>query len=170
MATGSVEEVALALDRAAKDRGFRVFPVLLPGFREPFDPNALPPFLRTRTWVDFRRGDEDPRALQDLIHAIKGMPFGPETVDRAAATTSAPTAGCRCSTSDTREFFFGRDAEIQRLLEKLKRDALPGGPRSVGQRQVLARARRARCRRCMRGARRAASAGGSASCARAPPR
>src|SRR4051812_35783838 len=37
----SREELALAADRAAKDRAFRVFPVLLPGLPEPFDATNL---------------------------------------------------------------------------------------------------------------------------------
>ena len=45
------EELQVALDRAAKDRGFRVFLVLLPLIEEPFDATRLPPFLATRTWV-----------------------------------------------------------------------------------------------------------------------
>jgi hypothetical protein len=48
-----LQEVAIAIHRAATERGFRVFPVLLPGVDEPFDPNRLPHFLRTRMWVDF---------------------------------------------------------------------------------------------------------------------
>src|SRR5215207_2660009 len=48
------EEVAVALDRAAKERSFRVFLVLLPGLPDPFEPTILSPFLSTRTWVDFR--------------------------------------------------------------------------------------------------------------------
>ena len=116
-----LQEVALALDRGAKERGFRVFPVLLPGVREPFDPNRLPHFLRSRTWVDFRRGYDDRRALQDLIHAVKGIPFGPENVvipDNAVC----PYRGLQVFDLEHSEFYFGRDAEIQRLLEKLKRD------------------------------------------------
>lgn len=40
-----LQEVAVAIDRSATQRGFRVFPVLLPGVEEPFDPNRLPLFL-----------------------------------------------------------------------------------------------------------------------------
>ena len=62
------EEIGLALDRAAKTRSFRVFLVLLPGVSEPFDPNALSPFLSTRTWVDsaprHRLGGVGPGARQ----------------------------------------------------------------------------------------------------------
>jgi hypothetical protein len=76
--TWKLEEVDLAIDRAVAQRGFRVIPVLLPGVTEPFDPNGLPHFLRSRTWVDFRRGGNDKRALQDLINAVHGVPCGPE--------------------------------------------------------------------------------------------
>ena len=115
------QEVSLAVDRAAKDRGFRVFPVLLPGVREPFDPNRLPHFLRARTWVDFRRGYEDKRALQDLVHAIKGIPFGPETLTLRTDDV-CPYRGLEVFDAEHAEFYFGRDGEIQRLLEKLKTD------------------------------------------------
>jgi WD40 repeat protein len=114
-----LQEVALAVDRAAKERGFRVFPVLLPGVREPFDPNRLPHFLRARTWVDFRRGHEDKRALQDLVHAIKGIPFGAESVTLRSDDV-CPYRGLDVFDTDDAEFYFGRDAEIQRLLERLK--------------------------------------------------
>jgi hypothetical protein len=70
------EEIGLALDRAAKTRGFRVFLVLLPGVNEPFDPNSLSPFLSTRTWVDLRHGIETAASVQALVNAIKGVPLG----------------------------------------------------------------------------------------------
>jgi hypothetical protein len=73
------EEMAVALDRAAKDRSFRLFLVLLPGLPEPFDATSLPPFLSTRTWVDLRQGIEDARGIQSLISAVKGVPLCPET-------------------------------------------------------------------------------------------
>src|ERR1700710_3103208 len=34
-----LQELALALDRAARERSFRLFPVLLLGVQEPFEPN-----------------------------------------------------------------------------------------------------------------------------------
>src|SRR4051812_42919102 len=116
-----IQEVALAVDRGATEHGFRVFAVLLPGVREPFDPNRLPHFLRSRTWVDFRRGYDDPRALQDLIHAVKGIPFGPENV-ALPNNAVCPYRGLQVFDLEHSEFYFGRDAEIQRLLEKLKTD------------------------------------------------
>jgi CHASE3 domain sensor protein len=114
-----LQELAVALDRAARQQGFRVFPVLLPGVGEPFDPNRLPHFLRARTWVDFRRGCDDERALQDLINAVKGVPFGPD-VPVAPRVEVVPYRGLRVFGEQDAPFFFGRDREVQRLHEKLK--------------------------------------------------
>ena len=114
-----LQEVAVAIDRAATQRGFRVFPVLLPGVEEPFDPNRLPHFLRARTWVDFRRGRDDGRALQDLINAVKCVPFGPD-VPVARDDDVAPYRGLRVFAEEDAQFFFGRDRDVQRLVEKLK--------------------------------------------------
>jgi CHASE3 domain sensor protein len=114
-----LQELAVVLDRAARQRSFRLFPVLLPGVAEPFDPNHLPHFLRARTWVDFRRGGDDERALQDLIHAVKGVPFGPD-VPVAFDDGAVPYRGLRAFREEDAPFFFGRDREIQRLVEKLK--------------------------------------------------
>jgi energy-coupling factor transporter ATP-binding protein EcfA2 len=114
-----LQEVAVAIDRAATQQGFRVFPVLLPDVAEPFDPNRLPHFLGARTWVDLRRGIRDTRGLQDLINAIKGVPFGSE-VPVVAVSGVAPYRGLQVFGEEDARFFFGRDREVQRLLEKLK--------------------------------------------------
>jgi WD40 repeat protein/energy-coupling factor transporter ATP-binding protein EcfA2 len=114
-----LQEIAVAIDRAARERGFRVFPVLLPGVDDPFDPNRLPHFLRARTWVDFRRGHDDRRALQDLINAVKGVPFGPD-VPAVPNDAVVPYRGLRVFGEQDAQFFCGRDREVQRLLEKLK--------------------------------------------------
>ena len=114
------QEVDLALDRATKERGFRVFPVLLPGLGAPFEPNRLPHFLRTRTWVDFRAGSEDVRALQDLLHAVRGLPFGSDAPTRDANADICPYLGLRAFQESDAGLFFGREAEVQRLVEKLR--------------------------------------------------
>jgi hypothetical protein len=111
-------EVGVALHRAAADPTFRVFPVLLPGL-EPFESGLLPPFLRTRTWVDFRQGVDSARALQDLIHAVRGLPFGP-AVAIAPHDDVCPYLGLRTFEERDAGFFFGRDGDVQRLLEKLR--------------------------------------------------
>lgn len=112
-------EYKLANDRAAKDRNFRLFLVLLPGLPEPFDPSTLPPFLLIRTWVDLRSGIEDTRAFQSLINAVKGLPLGPERPIEARDDI-CPYRGLQAFDEEHADYFFGRDADIQRLLERLK--------------------------------------------------
>ena len=112
-------EFKLATDRMAKDRDFRVFLVLLPGLPEPFDATSLPPFLSTRTWVDMREGVAAPRALRTLINAIKGVAPGPETPIRPRDDV-CPYRGLRAFDEEHSEFFFGREADVQRLVERLK--------------------------------------------------
>jgi formylglycine-generating enzyme required for sulfatase activity len=113
------EELSVALDRAAKDKDFRIFPVLLPGLPEPFDDSGLPPFLKMRTWVDLRRGLDDPWSFQILVHAIQGTTPGPVTAIPLGQEI-CPYRGLQTFDEEHAEFFFGREREVQRLLEKLK--------------------------------------------------
>ena len=62
------EELDVAQNRAANDRDFRIIPVLLPNLPDPFDLSPLPPFLLSRTWVDFRPGLNDAR---DTVLVVK---------------------------------------------------------------------------------------------------
>ncbi len=107
------------LSRAVNDRSIRLFPVLLPGLPEPFAPSMIPTFLSVRTWVDLRKGIDDTRAFQSLINAIKGVPLGPE---RAIEPRNdiCPYRGLQTFDEAHAEYFFGRDGDIQRLVEKLK--------------------------------------------------
>jgi hypothetical protein len=114
------EELLVAQDRAAKDRTFRLIPVLLPGLADPFDAGSvLPPFLSMRMWVDLRAGIEDPANFQRLVSAITGVPPGPVGPAEPLAQTP-PYRGLRQFEEEQADFFFGRDADAQRLLEKLK--------------------------------------------------
>jgi WD40 repeat protein len=113
------QEVAVALDRAATDPEFRLFLVLLPGVPERFDAAGLSPFLRMRTWVDYRRGFDDERAFQGLVSAVNGVPLGPEVPIEPDAEL-CPYRGLEVFEEEHAEFFFGRDADVQRLFEKLK--------------------------------------------------
>src|SRR5689334_13839131 len=65
-------ELSVALIKAATDRQFRLFPVLLPGIEE-FDPAGLPPFLASLTWVDLRPGLGSEHALKELTNAVLGL-------------------------------------------------------------------------------------------------
>jgi energy-coupling factor transporter ATP-binding protein EcfA2 len=111
-------EMSVALNRAATDREFRLFPVLLPGL-EPFEPANLPPFLATRTWVDLREGPESERRLQDLINAVNGVPYGAD-VRPEQEEGPAPYQGLEPFDEGHARYYFGREAYVQRLVEKLK--------------------------------------------------
>jgi WD40 repeat protein len=113
------QEVAVALDRAATDPDFRVFLVLLPGVPERFNSAGLSPFLRMRTWIDYRGGLEDERAFADLVSAVNGLPLGPD-LPTEPDSERCPYRGLEVFEEEHAEFFFGRDADVQRLLEKLK--------------------------------------------------
>jgi hypothetical protein len=113
------EEVLVATDRAAKEAGYRLIPILLPGVPDPFDYSKLPPFLTQRTWVDFRKGLDDEGPLRVLVNAIKGKPPGPDSAHRQADDT-CPYQGLEVFHEEQAEFFFGRERDVQRLLEKLK--------------------------------------------------
>jgi hypothetical protein len=115
----SREEILVAQDRAAKEAGFRLIPILLPGVPDPFDYSKLPPFLTQRTWVDFRKGLDDVRALRVLINAIKGKPPGPDGA-HGQADDICPYRGLDVFNEEDAEFFFGREQDVQRLVEKLK--------------------------------------------------
>jgi WD40 repeat protein len=113
------QELEVALERDSKDPEFRVFLVLLPGAPDPFDAAALSPFLSTRTWVDLRHGVEDLKAVARLVNAVKGLPPGADrTPDRAESV--CPYRGLQTFDEAHAEFFFGREADVQRALEKLK--------------------------------------------------
>lgn len=111
-------ELKLATDRMAKDRNFRVFIVLLPEVGS-FETTPLPPFLSTRTWVDMRSGISEGRAFQMLINAVRGVVPGPE-MPIAPRADICPYRGLHGFDEDHAEFFFGREGEVQRLVEKLK--------------------------------------------------
>jgi WD40 repeat protein/class 3 adenylate cyclase len=114
-------QVGLALGRARRDPSFRLFPVLLPGVREPFDATTLPPELASQPWVDMRGGLDGPDAVRQLVVAIRGS--GPVETDQDASVETGeecPYLGLQAYDERHAELFFGRDGDIQRLLEQLK--------------------------------------------------
>lgn len=65
------EEMRIAIEDAVH-KGKRVIPVLLPGA----DPERISPFLKRRTWVDFRADLGDDAAFQLLLAGVRGeTPF-----------------------------------------------------------------------------------------------
>ncbi len=110
------QEIGVAQERATSDPRYRLIPVLLPGLPVPFDESVLPPFLSLRTWVDLRSGIDDPEAFRRLVQALRPAAA---TADSGAAGT-CPYRGLETFDEEHAGLFFGRDAEIQRLVERLK--------------------------------------------------
>ncbi|MHB8645163.1 MAG: nSTAND1 domain-containing NTPase [Thermomicrobiales bacterium] len=117
--TYQAAEIAVATNRANADPTYPAFPVLLPGCPEGFRPADLPAFLALRTWVDFRRDINDPEALQRLICAIRRVPYE-STQHFAVEEGVCPYQGLEAFDEESAEYYFGREADIQRLVEKLK--------------------------------------------------
>jgi WD40 repeat protein len=111
-------EMKVALDRETKDRGFRVFPVLLPEAGPVFHASQLPPFLSTKQWVNLRDGPESARAMQSLVNAIHGV-ASPER-GTVANPGECPYRGLKAFEEEHARFFFGRGAQVQRLIEEMR--------------------------------------------------
>lgn len=110
------EELAIAQDRAAKERGFRMFMVLLPGAPDLSDPSF--DILRTRGWVDLRAGTDREEGLQELLAAITGAPRGRD--EAVGALGICPYRGLEPFAEDDADLFFGRERDVARITEKLK--------------------------------------------------
>jgi tetratricopeptide (TPR) repeat protein len=117
------EEMRAAIDRRVRDSGrhFRVIPVLLPG-AERGKRSSLPTFLAATTWVEFRDSLEDPDAFHRLVCGIEGKEPGPGPL---LYEDQCPYRGLRFFDVDDAPFFFGREALVQWLLNKLRPAAEP---------------------------------------------
>lgn len=114
------EELDAAIARAAGDRSFRVFVVLLPTAPRHFDATQLHPFLSLRTWVDLRDVDDE-RAGDLLARAVRGEPLVAMVgTERDGRDDVCPYVGLRAFDLDDVGWFFGRDADVQRLAEILR--------------------------------------------------
>ena len=111
------EEMRAGLDRAVRGRDdVRVIPVLLPGA----DPEALPLFLSGRTYVDFCPGLDDADAFDRLAAGILGQP--PERAEPFTLPYEpAPYPGLLPFTAQRADFFFGRTAQRDRLLDRVRK-------------------------------------------------
>jgi len=66
------KEIQRALDLQTRNPKFGVIPVLMPNG----DPSAIPPFLASNTWADFRDGQDRDYALHVLRQGVRGEPVG----------------------------------------------------------------------------------------------
>ena len=109
-------ELYSALDRQAKETGFPVIPVLLPGAEPPLG------FLKQNTWVDFRSGLAEDLPLRILAAAVRGEP--PDAVLREhqfeTLASVCPYKGLQFFREEDAEFFFGRDSAIVELYQSVQ--------------------------------------------------
>jgi WD40 repeat protein/energy-coupling factor transporter ATP-binding protein EcfA2 len=112
------EEMRSALDQRVSQNTIRVVPVLLPGAVRPGRESKLPRFLRRLTWVKFSGDCQEPDALHRLACGIKGVTPGRPGGEPRADT--CPYRGLEVFREQDHDFFFGREALVQQLTEKLQ--------------------------------------------------
>ena len=111
-------EMKVALDRETNDREFRVFPVLLPEVGKVFHASRLPPFLATKQWVDLREGPESAGAIQTW--STRSTASHRRSRSTVADDGECPYRGLEAFEEEHARFFFGRGAQVQRLIEELR--------------------------------------------------
>lgn len=115
-------EVQTALERSTEDSDYRIIPVLGPGS----DPRLLPSFLRQHQWIDLRSGQSE-RGLDELARILAYSAAGSRTTGKHKAS---PFRGLLPFEATDSALFFGRDPEIEQVLNHLSRNpflAIVGG-------------------------------------------
>jgi WD40 repeat protein len=110
-------EMRSTLETRVGDPDFRLIPVLLPGALYP-EYARLPRFLSRLTWVDFRAGLDDIGALHRLVSNIRGVSPYPQAPPSQEIV--CPYRGLEPFYERHAQFFFGREALTQRLVEALR--------------------------------------------------
>ena len=110
------QEVRVALDRSTKEQDFRLIPVLGDGS----NPEELPLFLKQYQWLDLRQGWSDAAQLKALIEGATRRPAEGVSL---LPPGKPPFRGLQFFDVEDSLLFFGRDAEIQDLLDKLRADS-----------------------------------------------
>jgi WD40 repeat protein len=128
-------EMNLALERQAREPGFPVIPVLLPGA----DP--VLGFLSQNTWIDLREAPHEPKLLAALASAVQGEPPGRDISDRVCATRASvcPYRGLLHFREEDAAFFFGRELAIEQLVTAVDRHSFTAvvGPSGSGKSSVV---------------------------------
>ncbi len=116
-------EAQLADARHVDDHQFRVVPVLLPGITEEFL-QSLPRWISQYRYIDFRGGLDDPERLHELRNRILGVSGADLIVDQDIDQVECPYQGLEPFDASNARFFYGRDADIERLLKKVEHSRL----------------------------------------------
>ncbi|NIN34392.1 MAG: TIR domain-containing protein, partial [Gammaproteobacteria bacterium] len=114
------EEMRIALEKKIVNRGIRVIPVLLPEGKRETNECELPSFLRRLSWVEFDTGVRDTGALHRLVCGILGTSPGPGEKEITQPPGKCPYRGLEVFREEDRQYFFGRETLVQRLLARLK--------------------------------------------------
>ena len=114
------EEMRAALNIRVRRKGFRVIPVLLTDAKLP-EAGMLPLFLSGLTWVDFRSGLDNSTEFRRLVAGIHGIAPGRDDNPNAPSTfIRCPYRGLEVFEEEHKDFFFGREAIIQQIIEALR--------------------------------------------------
>ena len=103
-------EVRVGLDRSTTEKGFRLIPVLGPGASL----DALPLFLRQHQCADMRGG-----MTPESVQALAGILRAPAVGEPKRTSDEPPFRGLLSFEREHSWLFFGRDGEVQALLERL---------------------------------------------------
>ena len=87
----------------------------------------MPRFLLRTTWVKFSRTLEDAEAFHDLVSGIRGIPPGPGQ-GKGIFEGECPYRGLEPFRLEHARFFFGREAQIDWLLENRLAPLARSGP------------------------------------------
>ena len=126
-------EMYAALNRQVQETDYSVIPVLLPGAE------GVPSrFLDLNTWADLRLGVSDKAALLRLLAGIRGEAPGPDVLASFAAVVR-PYVGLRAFREEDADFFCGREAFTERLVEAVGRASFLAvvGPSGSGKSSVV---------------------------------
>lgn len=136
LGTWQKREMALALDRQARQekdkRDFPVIPILLPGA----DLDEVPGFLLLNTWIDLRTEIGDASAADALVQRIRKQTALPET---ASKPVPCPYRALRAFREEDAPLFFGRETLSNELLKKISDTRLVAvvGPSGSGKSSLV---------------------------------
>ena len=120
MGTRHEEELYSAYDLMIQEKSLRIVPVILPGQKKPEKQSELPKFLRRLSWVIFENDTEEELGRHHLYCGIKDIP--PGVPGEMQYTGECPFRGLEVFRHEDAQFFFGREYEVQELLERYKKN------------------------------------------------